>query len=150
WAGYAVVTALGAYTHLTMICVAAAQALVAASVLVLESRGSAAAERPSRRLGCALGFGGAAFLVVLAYAPLFPELIAVTATEGRHGVASDWVRPRWAAGELWSGLANAFTAAALGGAALLLGLAGIVRLGRESPRVAALWVLPVVLVAVVS
>lgn len=150
WLGYAAATALGTYTHLTMLCVIAAHALVAARAL---RASSAAGIAPSdvrvgrRRRAWLLGFAACAILVLLAYAPVLPELWAVNTTEGRTGLVPEWSRVSWFAREVAVALDVAFARAGVAALVLALAAAGLARIARRSPRVAELFVLPVVVTA---
>jgi mannosyltransferase len=133
WLGFAVVTALGAYTHLTMVLVALCQAAIVAGHL-LAGRHAARAW-----LGPVLGFGLAALLTLLLYLPV---LLEVQAFFGAGSEGARVASPGWALLETLRGLRLGYGAAgavALGG--LLLG-AGCWSYLRQSPTVLALFVLP--------
>jgi len=68
---FAAFAALGAYTHLTMVFVAVGQAIVAA---VTVARPEAGQPRVDWRVPM-LGFGGAAFLTVMLYAPMLDQVV---------------------------------------------------------------------------
>lgn len=139
---YAVVALLGTYTHLSMGCVVAAHFVVG----IAYSNRARATERPPRRV-LLLAFGLFSVLVLLAYAPVFPQLWAVNSTEGRDGVVADWHRPSWMVRELALGVGAAFGRAWLGVLALALAAAGLLRLGRRRPVIPALLLAPVLAMA---
>jgi hypothetical protein len=150
WIGYGVVAALGVYTHLTMLWVVAAHAAVA--LWALTRRSAARARSPLARTARSrwlLGLGVFTVLVLVAYAPILPELWAINATQGRSGLVPEWSRLSWFAREVAVALGAAFAGAPLAVAVLLLAAAGLWRLARRRPVVGAPFVLPAALTAVV-
>jgi mannosyltransferase len=158
WLLYAVAGALAAYTHLTMLFVAAAQALVVLRVTLLgraretPPEGSEADRAPSNRIAlrlapaknALLAFAVMGVLVLALHAPLAGALLQVNSIEGRSGTVRQWSAPSWTAQELARGLARAFSRAFAGGLVLVLAAAGLWRLARRRWVVAELFVLPVV------
>jgi mannosyltransferase len=146
WLLYAVVGALAAYTHLTMLFVVAAHALVVLHATVL--RGARAADATGSRLAPArnalLAFLAMGLLVLALHAPLAGQLFEVNSVEGRSGMVRQWHAPSWTAQELARGLARAFSRAFTGALVLALAAAGLWRLARRRRVVAELFVLPVV------
>ncbi len=96
---YAVLGALGAYTHLTMIFVVVGHA-VAMAVWILS--GAPAQDRGRLVRGAVVAFGLAAILTLAFYAPMLSEVIAFFTQQrsGMQGVST----PGWAALELVRGL----------------------------------------------
>lgn len=160
WLVYAVTGALAAYTHLTMVLVAAAHALVAFRATLFAGRGASAAApsaadahrrrfqlfAPARNV--LLGFAVMAVLLLLLHAPLASGFWAVNTVEGRSGAIQKWSAPSWTAEELARGLVRAFSQAVAGGLAVVLAALGLWRLGRKRWIVAALFSLPLVVTAV--
>ncbi len=96
---YAVLGALGAYTHLTMIFVVVGHA-VAMAVWLLA--GAPASERGRLVRGAVVAFGMSAVLTLAFYAPMLSQVIAFFTEQrsGMQGVST----PGWAALELVRGL----------------------------------------------
>jgi len=139
WLAYAIVSALGLWVHLTMLFVLAGHAILVAHRLLAGDR---AAWR-ARISGPLLGFGGAAVLALVLYAPVIPPLLAVNAVEGRDGVVVAWSSSRWALGEVLHGLADAFAHPWLALYAVVLGCVGALELRRSQPLLLELLVWPV-------
>ena len=136
WVAYGVVSAVGAYTHLTMVLVVLAQASVIAGH-ILACRG----RRPEARhlLNPALGFGVAGLITLLLYLPF---LFEVQEFFGQKSVGARVATPGWAIGETIRGLQLGYATG--GGIVLgsLLFLAGCWSYLRERPTVLALFLLP--------
>lgn len=143
---YAALAALGAYTHLTMVFVAVGHALV---VLVEIIRPEHRGHRLSWRAPF-IGFGLAALLTVLLYAPMLGEVIDyfVNRPSRLVGVST----PAWALREAIRVLIVGFGAATvlLGGGVLMLGLVigvtGFAALLRAHRNAALSFAFPVVVV----
>ncbi len=91
FAAYAVSTALGAYTHLTMVFLAVGHAVIVAGLLIRRST------RYRASIGqTAVAFGGAAALTVLFYAPALSRLIAYF---GKPTDMATIATPSWAIAE---------------------------------------------------
>lgn len=142
-AGHAVVTALGAYTHLTMVFIAVGQA-VAVGISLLADRGPG----HSRRIGWlgAGAFGGAAIGTILLYLPALPkvldhflhrpsQLVGVSTT----GWALAETARVLAAG---FGAGNPYLGAVVLVGGLVVGLTGVVSLWRSHRVATALFLLP--------
>lgn len=141
---YAVVTALGAWTHLTMVFIAVGHAIAFGLVLLLNR----AEHRPALIPRAAVAFGLAASLTVVLYLPMMSDLVAFFG-QGQSDMANTSTAG-WAAAEgvrvLLAGLGGAGAAAALvalviGG--LLFG-AGLLGFWRTQRLALLLFVLPVV------
>lgn len=141
--GFAVVTAIGAYTHLTMVFLAVGQALGLAGIVLVRRRGVGRA-----RLGLTGGgaFVLAAALTVAAYGPALGDLIDhfLHRPSELEGVST----AGWALAEALRVLAVGFGAGmvALGAlaaaGAVAIGLVGLIGLYRRDPEVAILCVAP--------
>lgn len=134
--GYAVLSAVGAYTHLTMVLVVLGQAMVVAGH-ILARRGRRLTLRDV--LDPALGVGLAGLLTLLLYLPF---LVEVKAFFGRKSVGAPVATAGWAVWETVRGLQLGYT---MGGAIVLGGLlflAGCWSYLRQSPTVLALFLLP--------
>ncbi|MBI2833928.1 MAG: glycosyltransferase family 39 protein [Acidobacteria bacterium] len=138
WTGYAMATALGVYTHLTMVFVTAGQALAAGWLLW-------ATKKPAREWRAALlGFAVAGVLSLALLAPLLPGVFSsVAARPPRQSIVGS---PSWAIAEAIRGLRSAFggVGVVITGALALLGFASYV---RARPFVAALMILPAIAAA---
>jgi mannosyltransferase len=118
--GYAVVTAFGAYAHLTMVLVSVSHALALAVAWLAEPRESRI-RRESLTLASA--FGGAALLSVTFYAPMFADVNLFFSTQ--TATATEVATPVWATLAAVRGLQVGFGAAwgiAVGGVVFGLGL----------------------------
>jgi mannosyltransferase len=116
-AAYAVVAALGAYTHLTMVFVSVTHAAVCAFDLY-RRRASPTARADWRPLAAA--FIGAGVLTVLFYAPMLTDVQAFFTNE--RGSGTEVATPIWALLEAIQGLKLGFgTAWAVGVGALVFG-----------------------------
>lgn len=136
---YAVVTAAGAYAHLTTVLVAVAQA-AACGLGWLVARG---AHRPRESwIPLASAFLGAAALTLLVYAPMALDVGAVMADDRTGG--GEKATLSWTVAAVLQGLQVGFGTAAgvIVGAVILA--AGIVSYLRQRPVVALLFGLPVV------
>jgi hypothetical protein len=102
---YAMVGALGAYTHLTMVFVCVAHAVVCAFHLIRRHR-----SRPTRAdwLQGLVAFGGAGLLTVLLYAPKLREVQGFFSREVDFG--GEVATPMWALWEAIQGLQIGFGA----------------------------------------
>lgn len=139
---YGIATALGAYTHLTMVFVSVGHALALGSFALRD-----ASERERRTIlrVAPLGFAIAAALTVALYLPRMSDVLRTFETP------TIWVgtaTPSWAIVELVKGLARGWGAgfAIFGAVAVAVGalvfLAGLVAFRRERPLFALIVVLP--------
>lgn len=141
WLAYAVVAALGAYTHLTMILVVVGHAAAVAVDLTRRRRWV-------EWRGPLMGFGGAALLTLALYAPMADDVIAFfgETKSNLRGVST----PGWAALEglrvlvmgVGGGLVALGAVVVLGGAAVAA--AGTVSLARRAPLFVLLVAMPMV------
>lgn len=146
-AGFALVTALGAYTHLTMVFIAVGQALVVLAVLARTPAGTGRTRL--FRQGTAAFLLAAAGTVAL-YAPALPQVLDYFLNRPSQlvGVST----PGWALLESFKVMAAGFGAgrALLGGIVVALGtavgVAGVVSYARRNPVALALFVLPGVVI----
>ena len=95
WAAYAVVAALGAYTHLTMVFVVVGHALGVGIELLRRARRGVAVQR--QLTAAVVAFAGAAALTVLFYAAMLPGVIAFF--RETHSNLEGVSTPAWAAAE---------------------------------------------------
>ncbi|MEW6269036.1 MAG: glycosyltransferase family 39 protein [Thermodesulfobacteriota bacterium] len=144
WIAYACVVALGAWTHLTMLFVAAGHLLVHARL-----RRRAQPVGAPRGHGLVWGFALALLLVIVVYAPVLPSVLAVNGSEGLAARVPRWKSSGWALGELATALRGAFAAAGLALVAAVVGALGVVRFARERPEVVELAAYPVAVAAAV-
>jgi mannosyltransferase len=135
---YAIVGALGAYTHLTMVVVCVSHCLVWAVVLV--RREPSAETRAAWRQG-AIAFGGAGLLTLLMYAPKLGDVQTFFTREVDFG--AEVATPMWALWEAVSGLQlgfGALWAIAVGG--VIFG-AGMWSYFEQNAPALALFLLPI-------
>lgn len=150
WPAYALVMALGLYTHLTMAFVLAAHVLVFAWALTKPARRDADLKRqgwlPLR------AFVMTGVITLLLYAPILPKLFSKTVGQTDAQVQSDWTNPLWLLLEILHGVSGGRNLWLVGAALLLAGaitIAGVVSYWKESRNVALLMILPGAITAVV-
>jgi uncharacterized membrane protein len=139
---FALCTALGAYTHLTMVFIAVGQALVA---VVEWARPGHGRQRIDWRIP-ALAFSLAAVLTVLFYAPMLDQMLDffVNVPSQLLGAST----PAWALREairvllLGVGVTGAFLASIILMTVAIIGIAGFVAIFRSSRNVALAFALP--------
>jgi len=144
WIAWAVATTLGLAVHLTMLFVVGAHL-----VMVLRRR---VRQKPRVRRspsGPLLGFGLAAALTLLVYAPIVPQILAVNAVEGRSGSIPEWSSSGWAASEVLHALNESFPHPLLAASMLVIGLVGAWTLRRRAPVLLELLALPIAIGMVV-
>jgi 4-amino-4-deoxy-L-arabinose transferase-like glycosyltransferase len=143
---YGVTAALGIYTHLMMIFVIAAHAVVYLWMVAGGARSRRGMPRPSR--APIYGFALAILTSLLLYAPVIPVILSHNVGPAREHVRYEWASPVWAAAELLRGLrtatAGGWLALAVGGFVALCGAASY---WRQNRYVAGLMILPGVLTA---
>ncbi len=137
---YAVAMGLASWTHVTGAFVVIAHALIWAAL---------AARRGDRgRLAPALAIGLSAFLTLLVYAPVLPQLVHTVLTPTMEGTATAWKSPLWMVAEtmrgLSRGLPGGMVSLILGGVVLA---GGLVSWWRRNRAVAAMLVVPVLVTA---
>jgi mannosyltransferase len=138
---YAIVTALGAYTHLTMVFVCVSHCLVCAFELVWRER---SAQTRTAWRQAAVAFGGAGLLTVLLYAPKLRDVQGFFTRE--VDVGGRVATPMWALWEAVQGLQigfGALWAIVVGG--VIFG-AGLWSYFRQNAPALFLFLLPVPLV----
>jgi 4-amino-4-deoxy-L-arabinose transferase-like glycosyltransferase len=151
WLAYAVVVALGMYTHMTMLFVVAGHLFVWA-LDVMKRR---AEPWPARATGFLYGFCVSGLLTLLLYALVLPQMFGGTLAEG--GAVDTWKNPLWALLETVRGLRMALPGGAIGmlalgvavGGLLVFGL-GCLRLWRECRVLLWLFLVPVAVTAIVA
>lgn len=143
---FATVSALGAYTVTSAVFVTVGQFLVW-SVLAFNSK------RRGERLGWPawmpmIGFVVAGTITIQLYAPVLPQLLFTATKPTMGGVQTDWKDPIWFIREalrvLGQGVPGGLVTV---GAAMVIGLAGVVSYLRRSPAVLALMLAPAVITA---
>jgi uncharacterized membrane protein len=157
WGAYAVVAALGVYTHMTMVFLVVAHTLVALPTLF------AGREKRRGRTLAWLGLGGATLLTLLLYLPILDDLTAyflaedtslpVTATtasaleEAADGLAAGLAAKALSA----AGVAGVRPVASLAAIVVVAALAvGAVSFLRSDRRALLLFVAPAALIVVIS
>jgi uncharacterized membrane protein len=158
WMWFAVATALGIYTHLTMGFVTAAQGMVWLGMVVTrrKTKDEGQKETAARSAGWQplAGFALAAALTALLYAPVMGEMLrrtvgSETARGALEVTRAEWRNPLWLVLETARGLAGG--SEVIGLAVLLMGglvvLAGVWNLWRRDAMLVALLLLPGVVTA---
>lgn len=145
WLLYATATALGVYTHLTMLFVIAGHGLTYLSVQ-LARRGEA---WPHRWQGLVLGFGVAGCLILLLHAFVLPQILGGSAIRDVSAVSS-WKNPLWTVLEFFRGLEVGYSGGVVVGAVVLVFGAGLAGFARTNGLVVQLLLLPVALSAALN
>ena len=136
-AWYAVVTAVGAYAHLTMVLVSISHALALGIAALVNGREPRVR---SEFLTLAGGFVGAAMLTVLFYAPMVADVSAFFTTQ--TATSTEVATPFWAVVAAMRGLQIGFGALWGVAAGAVIFLAGAWSYWRERPALALLLLLP--------
>ncbi len=144
---YAIIAAIGCYTHLTMVYVVIGQAMIVGLLLLLRQR---SAFDPSIFVLPLIGFGLAAALTVLAYLPMVAEVTAFF-EEKRVAPAQQVATPAWALIGTLRGVSLGYGGVAGAVAAFMLLAIGFASYVRQSPTLAALFVIsaPLIMAAAV-
>lgn len=142
WLGYGVAAACAAYAHLTMVLLAFTQGLVV--VACLWSRQDARFNWRTWR-NPALGFGLAALLTLILYAPLLTDVHAFFGSEGRGAGVSTGSGVILG---MLAGLGLVKTAAALG--ILVVCAVGLWSYARQRPAAPVLFFLPILAILAVT
>lgn len=141
---YAVVSALGAYTHTSSIFVTVGHFLVWL-VLALGAR------RRGEPLGWPvwmpmIGFALAGTITIQLYAPVLPQLLFTATAPTMGGVETDWKDPVWFVREALRIMARGVPGGLVTiGAAMVIGATGVASYFRRAPGVLALMIIPAVI-----
>jgi len=143
WLFYAVASALGVYTNMTMLFVIVGQFLIYLMALWTRRLES----WPYRWTGLFLGFGLAGFLTLLLHAIVLPQIFA--GMVGEESTVPAWTNPLWTLLEFVQGIQMSFAGGIVATTALLVFGAGFISFTRTDPIVIQLLVIPTLLVAAV-
>lgn len=138
WLAYAIVTALGVYTHTTMLFVTSGQCLIYLWALVQRRQ----TPWPRRWLGWWLGFCFAGFLTILLYALALPQFLAGI---GEPSTIPAWKNPLWTMLEILRGLQLGFFGFIFVIPALLAFGIGVASYLRTNPILIQLFIWPILL-----
>ena len=137
WILYALSTALGIYTHLTMVFVLFGQICVYGYQLIHRRK----EEWVGWWKGLILGFGGAGLLTALLHGPVVSQMLGtIGGTEA--SVVSAWKNPFWTLLEIIKGLQVGFSSAVIVAGALFLFGVGLVSYWRTYKEVDILLLVP--------
>jgi mannosyltransferase len=136
WIAYALAVALGVYTHITMLFVAAGQFAAWGIELYLGRR----RVWPARWNGFWLGFVMAGLFTFQLYAIVLPQVRSSMART--VSVVEAWKKPLWTIVEIFSGLQTNFAGAAVAAIALVVFAAGLWSFASKNPAVIYLLFLP--------
>jgi len=139
WIGYAVASALGVYTHLTMIFVVAGHFVM--YLIWMAARRDQA--RQQARAALLLGFLPAGLLTVLLHSLVLPQMRTGIARTVSYVEA--WKNPLWTLMELASALQLGFAHAVVGAASLAVFASGLWSYARSAPAVVGLLLLPAII-----
>jgi mannosyltransferase len=137
WLYFAFSAALGIYTHLTMIFIVIGQFSVYVTILIARRREPWTA----RWNGFIYGFGFSAFLTLLLYALVLPQMFG-TIGGSETSVVTAWKNPIWTALEIIRGLEIGFSGWALALIAMILFAAGFFSYARTNFAILQLLVIP--------
>jgi mannosyltransferase len=147
WIVFGIVTALGVYSHLTMLFVTVGQFIILAVARIIK--------RQWKWLDwwkAILGFGIAALLTLLIYAPVLPQILSASG-KLEASVVQEWKNPLWTAWEILRGLQIGFAGWAAGVVVGLIAIsilvAGILSYLCTRPAVVGLLFLPAIIGATV-
>ena len=141
WLAYAGATALGVYTHMTMLFVVMGHLVICLRWLVV-------AWKESRRwAGLAAGFGMAGLLTLLIHSLVLPQMLAKAGRE--PSLVAEWKNPLWTALEIARGLQIGFGHGVVAIAALAVFGVGLWSYARSRPVVLELLFLPPLLGAAI-
>lgn len=133
---YAVVAAVGAWTHLTMVLVVLSHAAVVLAALIYEHLKKPS---PARWINPILGFALSGMLTIALYSPVLMDLQSFF---GAGSSNSSVATVGWAIREAIEQLAVGFGAGAIVLAAVLVGLVGCWSYLRRNPMALALFIVP--------
>lgn len=141
WVAFAAASALGAYTHMTMVFVTAGQLIVYALIVFSKGRGDLA----ERTDGLFAGFILAGLFTIVLYSLVIPQITGGPAVgEGARSTVSEWKNPLWTLLELVRGLRISFAGGAAAAVAGLLFTAGVISYARRNITVLLVFFLPAV------
>jgi mannosyltransferase len=127
WLGYATAVALGMFTHVTMVSIVVAHALVYA-VSVVRSR---TFRDPATWSGAVLGFGLAALFTLQLYALVLPQFFSGFGMKVKN--IPEWTSPLWTLRELAGGLRLGFAGGATAASAVVVLAIGLLSFARTAP-----------------
>jgi len=145
WILYAVASALGVYTHLTMGFVIAGQFMVCVLVIVARYR----RKEPVLLVDPAAGFALAGILILFLHIPVFGQMQSVIGGS-EVSVVTEWKNPMWTLSQFLQGLRVSSSTGLAGFIFLLVALFGLVSYWRSRPEFVGLLVLPPIFGAVVT
>jgi hypothetical protein len=139
WVLYAIVAALGVYTHITMLFVIIGHFIIYIISLFYRPKET----WPGRWIGGILGFGLTGFFTFQLYALVLPQIFCSVVSE--KSIITAWNNPFWTILEFVKGLEVGFGGGFAAIAALLVFGAGTVSFMREKPVVIGLLLFPAII-----
>jgi mannosyltransferase len=137
WVYFGISTALGVYTHLTMIFMIFGQFVIYVFAVIIKRR----EYNPARWFGLWVGFGLAGVLMLLLFAPVYSQILG-TIGGSEVSVVSSWKNPLWTAYVILQGLEVGFSGFIFALVALFLFGAGIISYARSRPVILGLLFIP--------
>jgi uncharacterized membrane protein len=144
WLVYALSSAAGMYTHLTMLFVVSGHFIIYSVLLITRTWQS----ESDRWLGLFLGFCLAGFFTLLLYALVLPQIFGETIKHGRAVAA--WKNPFWTLIEFIRGMQTGFKGFIPAIIALIIFSVGLFSFARKNPIVIGLLFIPAIICAVVT
>jgi hypothetical protein len=143
---YAVVAALGVYTHTSAVFVTVGHFIVWTVLALRASRRSDPLGWPAWLPMVAFVLAGTITLQL--YAPVLPQLLSTATEPTMGGVQTDWKDPVWFVREALQIMAQGIPGGLVTvGAAMAIGVTGVVSYLRRTPGVLALMLVPAILTA---
>lgn len=145
WILYAVTSALGAYTHLTMGFVIAGQLLVCGLVMLARYR----RKEQVQWIDPAAGFALAGILILFLHIPVIGQMQSVIGGS-EVSVVTEWKNPLWTLSQFLQGLRVSSSTGLAGFIFLLVAFFGLVSYWNTRPEFVGLLLLPPIIGAVVT
>jgi uncharacterized membrane protein len=142
WILYGIAASLGVYTHITMLFVVIGHFII--FTIAICSRRKWIWTEWMR--GFLFGFCTAAFLTLLLYSPILPQVLS---TIGQKTSVENWNSPLWTLLELMRGMKAGFASIVVVIGALFLTGAGLFSFGRSKPAIVGLLIIPALIGSIV-
>jgi hypothetical protein len=144
WIWYAITSALGVYTHLTMVFVIFAQFFIFFWSHFLRPRMVSS----DWLIGVVCGFSLAGVLTFLLHSLALPQILVDML--GETSTVAVWKHPMWAILQFINGMQLGFNSMIVGGIALVVFVLGVVSYGRTCPALLQLLFIPVLTCGLLS
>jgi mannosyltransferase len=136
WLGYAIISALGTYTHMTMVFVIMSHFII--YLIVFLSRQNE--DWRKRKWVPLIGFFLTGFLTLLLYSFVLPQMFGGTISQG--SIVASWKNPLWTMVEFIKGVQISFKGIVPGIVAMGIFAIGVWSFARENPMVIGFLLIP--------